>query len=157
MREREAERERRFVNSRIHPGVIAVLGTVIVAALLFAVSSIVPAEAQPRSTRGPLTSYSQSIRGAQANAWSAAAVGIAGKSASLDSQTNPFCSAFGNSSAASTMTVEFSADSTTWYASAVNTGAVTGDFGVNFNLGARYFRLSSSAASTITATLQCKG
>lgn len=96
------------------------------------------------------------IAGRHANAWSAAAVGISGVSASIDASVYPYCSAFGNSSAAATLTVQLSADNTNWYTSATNTGAVTGNFGLSFTVGARYVRLISNAVSTITATLQCK-
>lgn len=96
------------------------------------------------------------LLGSQANAWSASAVGINGKSTAIDTQWSQICTAFGNTSGAATLTVEYSADNTNWYSSAINTGAVTGNFGVTFTTGARYVRLSSSAAVTITATLQCK-
>lgn len=113
-------------------------------------------ESQKKATLAPRGATQFLIRGAHANAWNAAVVGINGKSTSLDTQWAQFCSAFGNTSAAATVTVEFSADDTNYYSSSVNTGAVTGNFGVNFQIGARYVRLSSSAAATITATLQCK-
>jgi hypothetical protein len=111
---------------------------------------VIPVTAQDQRPRSP------QIFGAQANAWSAATVGIAGTSNVVDTAYTPFCSAFGNTSNASTITVQLSADGSTFYSSATNTGAVTGNFGLSFSPGARYVRLISSAASTITATLQCK-
>jgi hypothetical protein len=120
--------------------------------LAFVATFFPPIQAQ-KAVR-PLTVAN--VRGSHGNAWNAAVVGIAGKSTSLDTQFAMFCSAFGNSSAAATITVELSADDTNYYASSTNTGAVTGNFGIFFQPGARYVRLSSNAASTITATLQCK-
>lgn len=108
---------------------------------------------KPREQRAAVSFI---IRGAEANAWSAAAVAINGTSAVLDSQYAPFCSAFGNTSAAATLTVQLSQDGTTFYTSGTTTGSVTGNFGINFTTGARYVRLISNAAATITATLACK-
>jgi hypothetical protein len=94
--------------------------------------------------------------GANGNMWSAAAVSISGTSAILDTTEARFCSAFGNTSAAATITVQYSADRTNFYSSSVNTGAVTGNFGINWNNGARFIRLISNAAATITANVSCK-
>lgn len=99
----------------------------------------------------------QPIKGTHANAWNAAAVAISGTSSSLDTAVcdSGNSSAFGNTSGAATLTVQFSQDNTNWYSSATNTGSVTGNFGVTFSHGARYIRLISNAAVTITATLAC--
>jgi hypothetical protein len=123
-------------------GPLVGIGVVVVLLL----SVLQPSDAQ---TRNPL-------RGEHANAWSAAVVGVSGTSAALDCAGQPFASAFGNTSAAATLTVQMSDNGTNWYSSSVNTGAVTGDFGINFTVGARRLRLISNAAATITATLQCK-
>lgn len=104
----------------------------------------------------PLTSDFRQLRGAQGNAWSAAVVAINGTSAALDTQFAANCSAFGNTSAAATLTVQVSADGTNFYSTGTNTGSVTGNFGINFTTAARHVRLISNAAATITATLQCK-
>ena len=58
-------------------------------------------------------------------------------------------------SAAATLTVH-SADGTPFYSTATTTGAVAGNFGINFTAGAGFVRLISNAASTITATVMCK-
>lgn len=96
------------------------------------------------------------IAGRHGNAWTAVAVAISGVSTAIDASTYPYCTIFGNTSGAATLTVQLSADGTTWYSSATNTGAVTGNFGVSFTTGARWVRLISNAAVTITATIQCK-
>jgi hypothetical protein len=106
---------------------------------------------------GPQRRVAPQIFGTHGNAWSAATVGIAGTSNVTDTAYTPICSAFGNSASASTITVQLSADGSTFYSSAFNTGVVTGNFNVTFSTGARYVRLISSAASVITATVQCKG
>jgi hypothetical protein len=95
--------------------------------------------------------------GSHANAWNAAVVGVSGTSAAIDIQRASIgtCSAFGNTSAAATLTVQQSQNNTNFYSTAVNTGAVTGDFGISFSPGGRYVRLISNAAATITATIAC--
>lgn len=80
-------------------------------------------------------------------------------STSVDCQFAPYVSAFGNSSApgGTTITLQFSQDNTNFYNSQVTqvlSGA--GDFAVSATVGARYLRLISSGASTITATIACK-
>jgi hypothetical protein len=114
------------------------------------------ADEQAAAARKPLTGPTFLVLGAQANAWNAAAVGINGTSATFDSQWAAFCDVIGNTSAAATLTVQRSVNGTNWYSSGVNTGAVTGDFGINFQSGSRYLRLISNAAATITATIACK-
>lgn len=127
------------------------LATLFAVALLALVSlAAAQRTAQPRAA-------STQILGATGNAWSAAAVGVGGTSTALDLSVTRDCSAFGNTSAASTITVQLSQDNATFRSSGINTGAVTGDFGINFTTGARYVRLISSAAATITATVACKG
>lgn len=96
----------------------------------------------------------QPSAGTHANAWSAAAVAAGGISASLDTQSTSTVSAFGNVNAATTITLQVSQNNTNWY----DTGhsqvlAGSGDFALTVTIGARYVRLKSSAAVTITATL----
>jgi hypothetical protein len=98
----------------------------------------------------------QKIIGRHGNGWNGAAVAVNGVTPAIDSNTLPYCTAFGNTSAAATLTVQVSGDSTNWYTSTITTGAVTGNFVLNFTVGARYVRLVSNAAATITATIQCK-
>jgi hypothetical protein len=95
--------------------------------------------------------------GAHANAWSAAAVGINGTSTALDTDYLPFVTAFGNSSAAATITLQVSQDNTNYYDGPTQVLAGAGNFCINATVGARYVRLKSSAAATITATLAAKG
>ena len=94
--------------------------------------------------------------GTQANAWSAASVSANGTSTAIDMGQAAVISAFGNTSATTTITVQFSQDNTNFYDSAT-TVVANGNFGITFNHGARYVRLKSSAAATITATLAGKG
>jgi hypothetical protein len=96
------------------------------------------------------------VVGTHANAWNAAAVLANGVSASIDCQYTPNISVFGNvAGGASTITVQFSQDDTNFY-DATSTVA-NGDFSVSGIYGARYIRLKSSAARTITATIAGKG
>ena len=96
----------------------------------------------------------QPAAGTHANAWSAAAVGAGGTSASLDTQSMGVVSAFGNASAATTITVQVSQNNTNWYDTPHTQAlAASGDFAISATLGARYIRLKSSAAATITATI----
>lgn len=95
--------------------------------------------------------------GAHANAWSAAAVAIAGTSTSLDASYASNIAIFGNTSAATTFTVQYSQDNTNWYDSDITlVVAGAGNFAKTFQSGARYLRLKSSAAATITATISAK-
>jgi len=124
--------------------VVACLGT-------FAIVDAQQMTGVPRGTT------SIQILGGQANAWSAAAVGVNGTSAALDTRWAPYCAAFGNASAGTTITAQFSANGTNWYTSNVaQTLGAAGDFGFVFTTGARHVRLISSAAATITASIQCK-
>jgi hypothetical protein len=92
--------------------------------------------------------------GTHANAWSAAAVLANGVSASIDTQNCPFISVFGNTDGATTITVQMSQDNTNFY-DAESTVA-NGDFSISNTYGARYIRLKSSQARTITATIAGK-
>jgi hypothetical protein len=127
--------------------------TVVVLALL---APELLAQRPARPVRVPRAAYTVQLLGSHANAWSAAAVGVNGTSAALDTRWASNCSGFGNTSAAATISVQFSADGVNFYTSAMNTGAVTGNFGINFTTAARFVRLISNAAATITASLQCK-
>lgn len=98
------------------------------------------------------------VVGAQGNAWSAAAVAAAGASASVDTNGLAFVSAFGNASAATTIQMQYSADNATWYNGGPSIAlSAAGDFGLTVQTGARYIRLTSSAAATITASIEAKG
>lgn len=95
--------------------------------------------------------------GTQANAWNAAAVGAGGTSTAVDLQYLQNVAVFGNTSGASTLTLQVSQDNSNFYDTGY-TIAANGNFGQFFpGAGARYFRLKSSAAVTITATIAGKG
>lgn len=97
------------------------------------------------------------IVGVHANAWDNVAVGIAGTSTVIDCQYQRTISAFGNVSAATTVKVQVSQDGINFYDSGseqVLAGA--GNFHITLDTGARYIRLHSSAAATITATIAGK-
>lgn len=97
------------------------------------------------------------VVGAHANAWSAAAVGAGGNSASIDCQYTPHISAFGTSNGNTTISLQVSQDDTNFYTAATATvGGGGGDFALNLTIGARYIRLQSSQARTITATIAGK-
>lgn len=94
--------------------------------------------------------------GKHANAWDAASVDIAGTSTSLDTWSCPFVSAFGNSSAAATITLQYSHDDTNFYDGPTQVLSGAGNFRIDATCAARYVRLKASAAATITATLSAK-
>lgn len=95
--------------------------------------------------------------GVQGNAWSAASVGVGGTSASVDTQYTPHLSIFGNADAATTIILEYSQDDASFYAGPTLTiPALGSDFWSDVTVGARYVRLRSTAAATITATIAGK-
>lgn len=92
--------------------------------------------------------------GTTANAWNASVVGANGNSTSVDKSGKSSVTAYGNASAATTISLWVSDNNVTFYnsgAQAVLAGA--GDFHINVTTAARYVRLRSSAAATITATI----
>ena len=94
--------------------------------------------------------------GVHGNAWNAASVGSNGTSAVLDAWSCPYISAFGNAGAATTLTLQYSMDGTLFYAGPSVTLSGAGDYHIDATTAARYLRLLSSAAATITATLAAK-
>lgn len=99
----------------------------------------------------------RSWTGTHANAWSAAAVGVNGTSTAVDFALYRTVSVFGNSSAMGNIIVQFSQNNATYYDGPILNGGGAGDFAATFDHGARYVRLKSSAAATITATIAGKG
>jgi hypothetical protein len=79
-----------------------------------------------------------------------------GMLAVVDTWSCPFVSGFGNASAATTVTLQYSMDGTHFYAGPSTTLSGSGDFHIDSTTAARYLRLLSSAAATITATLAAK-
>ena len=104
----------------------------------------------------PIT-VTPNVVGAQGNAWNAAAVAAAGVSASIDCQYTPNISVFGNADGTTKITVQFSQDNVNFYAATEQNIPSGGDFSISGAWGARYIRLKSSQARTITATVAGKG
>ena len=96
--------------------------------------------------------------GVQANAWNDESASPGGTSNAADCQYCYNISVFGNSNAATTISAQVSQDGGfTWYDtsySSVLSGA--GDFHFSFTSGARYIRLKSSSAATLTVTIAAK-
>lgn len=68
----------------------------------------------------------------------------------------PFVSAFGNSSGAATLTLQYSMDGTNYYDGPAQTLSGSGNFRIDATTGARFVRLKSSASVTLTATICAK-
>ena len=117
--------------------------------------SALPAGTEAIGTVG-VTSFP--VVGTTGNAWNDVAVAAGGVSSTVNTGGLANVSAYGNVSASGTMTVNVSADGTTFYPSS-NTDAISaaGDFYMNFTCGARYLQLAYSEAATITATISAKG
>jgi hypothetical protein len=107
------------------------------------------------SNIGDVDVASVPVVGTQANAWSAASTGAGGTSTAVDCQYAAHVTVFGNTSGASTITIQFSQDNTNFYDSET-TIAANGNFGKSVTAGARYVRLKSSADVTATATIAAK-
>ena len=113
------------------------------------ITSYIPWEPDPSSVTHPAT------EGVQGNAWNAAATGAAGLSAPVHIGPYKNISVFGNTSGASTITVQLSQDGSTFYDSG-STISANGNFGANYTVGAQHVRLKSSADVTATATIAGK-
>lgn len=97
--------------------------------------------------------------GVEANAWNAAVVSADGFSTSIDCQYVSILSIFGNTNAATTILLEQGQDNVAWYDTGLefSVGGTGGDFYMTLNdAGARYYRLQSTGAATITATIAGK-
>lgn len=141
-------------------GTVSVTGTVTASGTV-AVSSgtVTVASGTVSVTAGTVTSNIATVPvvGSQGNAWNAASVNAAGTSSAVDCQYQRTVSAFGNVSAATTVSAYVSQDNTNFYGAGVN--AVTSgadDFHLSFTTAARYVRLQSSGTATITATIAGK-
>jgi hypothetical protein len=109
------------------------------------------------SPSGGLRVSSNDFKGSHSNAWNGTAVSAGGVSnPSDDLWYSDMVSFYGNTSAATDLTVQFSANNATWYDSEEKRVAVNGNFGFTIDCAARYVRLKSSAAVTITATITAK-
>ena len=93
--------------------------------------------------------------GQQGNAWNNTTVTAGQASASIDIYGLGVVSVFGNVSILNTIILQFSQDNVNFYSSDF---VITkkGDFGNSFSVGARYVRLLSTKAATITATISAK-
>ena len=117
--------------------------------------SALPAGTEAIGTVG-VTSFP--VVGTTGNAWNDVAVAAGGVSSTVDTGGLANVSVYGNVSASGTMSVNVSADGTTFYPSS-NSDAISaaGDFYMNFTCGAQYLQLAYSEAATITATISAKG
>jgi len=95
--------------------------------------------------------------GTEGNAWLAAAVGAGATSASIDTQFTPFVSIFGSTNAVTTLTTQLSQDNITFYDDDTISVVSPFNFSAHLIVGARFIRLKTSAAITITATISAKG
>lgn len=104
-----------------------------------------------------LNNVNSAADGAQANAANAVVIGVGGFSAIVDTLGNPVVSAFGSTSAATTVTVQVSADGVTFYdTSSTQVLGSAGNFHITLSTAARYVRLKSSASATFTASILSK-
>lgn len=88
--------------------------------------------------------------------WDAAVVGVGGTSAAVDLGPAFATSAYGNASAATTITMQYSAGDGTFRDGPNQVLAAAADFRIDANVGAPAVRLKSSAAATITADISAK-
>lgn len=113
--------------------------------------------AQPARTDAGLVARTlPSVVGTHANAWNNVAVAAGGNSTAIDTEFTPHVTIFGNSSGTTTIRVQVSQDNVNFYQVSSFNVPGGGDFGFSATLGARYVRLQSSAARTITATIAGK-
>lgn len=111
----------------------------------------------PAALDGGRLKVARNAIGAQGNAWNATAVGAGGTSNAVDTLDATNVSAFGHVDAATTITVQVSEDNATFYDTATTVVlAGVADFHTSFSTGAKYVRLKSSGAATITATIAAK-
>lgn len=89
--------------------------------------------------------------------WAATSVGASAQSAGFDTHNSPWVSIYGNSSAATTLTVMYSNDGLTWYAGPTLTLATAGNFHLDFTTAAQWIAVQSSAAAIITLIASAKG
>lgn len=96
--------------------------------------------------------------GSHGNAWSNAAVLANGVSAVLDTHGMRVVSAFGSANASTIMVLQFSMNNSTYYdgPTVILMSPTGGPFHFESHTAARYVRLKSTAAATITATLAAK-
>ena len=93
--------------------------------------------------------------GQHGNAWNNTAVTAGQASDSIDIYGASVVSVFGNVSVLNTIILQLSQDNVNFYSSDFSI-AKKGDFGSSFSLGAKYVRLLSIKAATITATIAAK-
>lgn len=95
--------------------------------------------------------------GTHGNAWNNVAVSANGVSPNVDCRYSANIAAFGTASAATVITIQVSQDDVNWYDSSVVSPGASGGFYINDPaFSARFARLKSSAAATITATVAGK-
>jgi hypothetical protein len=111
----------------------------------------------PAALEGGRLKVSRNAIGAPANAWNATVVGANATSGAIDTLDAANVSAFGHVSAATTITVQVSEDNITFY----DTGSTSvlggaSDFHISLTSGAKYVRLKTLNAVTVTATISAK-
>lgn len=96
------------------------------------------------------------VIGAHGNAWNAAAVLAAGVSAAIDTLDSGNITVFGNSSAITDLTIQYSQDGINFYSAEEINIAAAGDFFLHIQTGAKFIQIVSSAAATLTVTVAGK-
>lgn len=90
--------------------------------------------------------------------WNATAAGAGASSPNtIDTHARPYVTAFGSADGATTITLEISQNGTDFYDGPNQVLAGAGEFHISVTSAARFFRLKSSGAATITATIVCAG
>jgi len=97
--------------------------------------------------------------GTHANAWNAELEIVDGTSASVDLQFSDTASVFGVADGPANITVQFAQDNTNFADTNIifTAGGVGFNWGGSFLVGARYVRLKTNAAVTLTGTIAGKG
>lgn len=95
--------------------------------------------------------------GKHGNLWNEAQVAAGGLSAPVDISMTLYQQVFGSASAATNIDILVSQDGEHWYVHQTIALEDAADFSASLQLAARWLRLRSSAAATITATCARKG
>jgi len=116
-----------------------------------------PIRVDPTGTTLQPVANTPVVVGTHGNVWNGAVVSVGENSPSIDCQYVAAVSIFGHASSTTTLNVQVSQDNANWYAAlAINVSVNGADFYAEFSTGARYIRLGSTLATTITATIAGK-
>jgi hypothetical protein len=99
---------------------------------------------------------STAATGTQGGLWNGASVVADDESNAVDLESYNKIAVFGSSDATVTLTIQCSADNSTYYSTGNTIEAVSGDFYACVEFPARYVRLLVSGTATITATVSAK-